>query len=128
MEGSRLTHDQTRYIFENNTIGIENEIVNVDDVVETVNHFRCIDMIIEHAKAELSERFMKALHVALKTGTSDSRLDWFVVGDYKKLPNEVGGMPTTLPEEVADKMKGLLAEYNAKKEKTLRYLGIPCEI
>jgi Fic family protein len=119
MEGSRLTHDQTRYIFETNTIGIENEVLNVDDVIETANHFRCIDRIIDNAKATLTERFMKELHLILKSGTSDSRKDWFAVGDYKKLPNEVGGMDTTLPEEVANQMKVLLSEYNAKEEKTL---------
>jgi Fic family protein len=119
MEGSRLTHDQTRYIFETNTIGIANEVLNVDDVVETANHFRCIDMIIDNAKATLSERFIKELHLILKNGTSDSRKDWFAVGDYKKVPNEVGGMDTALPEEVADQMKELLSEYNAKEEKTL---------
>ena len=118
IEGSRLTHDQTRYIFETNTIGVENGILNVDDVIETVNHFRCIDMIIDHAKSALTEKFIKKLHLTLKSGTSDSRKDWFAVGDYKKLPNEVGGMDTALPEEVAGKMKALLAEYNAKEEKT----------
>ena len=118
MEGSRLTHDQTRYIFETNTIGVENEVLNVDDVIETANHFRCIDMIIDHAKAVLTEKFIKELHLTLKSGTSDSRKDWFAVGDYKKLPNEVGGMDTALLEEVAGKMKALLTEYNAKEEKT----------
>ena len=118
MEGSRLTHDQTRYIFETNTIGVENEVLNVDDVIETANHFRCIDMIIDHAKAALTEKFIKELHLTLKSGTSDSRKDWFAVGDYKKLPNEVGGMDTALPEEVAGKMKALLTAYNAKEEKT----------
>jgi Fic family protein len=119
IEGSRLTHEQTRYIFETNTIGIENEVLNVDDVVETANHFRCIDVIIDNAKAILSERFIKELHLILKNGTSDSRKDWFVVGDYKKIPNEVGGMNTALPEEVSDMMKALLTEYNSKEEKTL---------
>ena len=114
MEGSRLTHDQTRYIFETNTIGIEKEVLNVDDVIETANHFHCIDKIIDHAKATLSEKFIKELHLILKNGTSDSRKDWFAVGDYKKSPNEVGGMPTALPEDVADRMKELLAEYNGK--------------
>jgi Fic family protein len=118
MEGSRLTHDQTRYIFETNTIGVENEVLNVDDVIETANHFRCIDMIIDNAKVTLTEKFIKELHLILKNGTSDSRKDWFAVGDYKKLPNEVGGMDTALPEEVADKMKVLLIEYNSKEEKT----------
>ena len=118
MEGSRLTYDQTRYIFETNTISVENETLNVDDVIETANHFRCIDMIIDHAKAALTEKFIKELHLVLKNGTSDSRKDCFAVGEYKKLPNEVGGRDTALPEEVADKMKALLAEYNAKEEKT----------
>ena len=119
MEGSRLTYDQTRYIFETNTIGVGSEVLNVDDVIETVNHFRCVDMVIDHAKAALTEKFIKELHLTLKSGTSDSRKDWFAVGDYKKLPNEVGGRDTALPEEVAGKMKALLAAYNIKKEKTL---------
>ena len=119
MEGSRLTHDQTRYIFETNTIGIEKEVLNVDDVIETANHFRCIDIIIDYAKATLTENFIKKLHLILKNGTSDSRKDWFAVGDYKKLPNEVGGMETALPEEVADRMKKLLSEYNNQEEKAL---------
>ena len=102
IEGSSLTHDQTRYIFETNTIGVENEVLNVDDVIETSNHFRCIDMIIDHAKAVLTEKFIKQLHYILKIGTSDSRKDWFAVGDYKTMPNEVGGMETALPEEVAN--------------------------
>ena len=119
MEGSRLTHDQTRYIFETNTIGIENEIINVDDVIETANHFRCIDIIIDQAKAPLSEKLIKELHLTLKNGTSDSRKEWFSVGDYKKLPNEVGGIETTAPEEVSIKIKKLLAEYNSKRNKTI---------
>ena len=119
MEGSRLTYDQTRYIFETNTIGVGSEVLNVDDVIETANHFRCVDMVIDHAKAALTEKFIKELHLTLKSGTSDSRKDWFAVGDYKKLPNEVGGRDTALPEEVAGKMKALLAAYNTKKEKTL---------
>ena len=118
IEGNRLTHEQTRYIFETNTIGMGNEALNVDDVIETVNHFRCIDTIIDRAKAALTEKFIKELHLTLKSGTSDSGKDWFAVGDYKKMPNEVGGMDTALPEEVAGKMKSLLTEYNAKEEKT----------
>ena len=119
MEGSRLTHDQTRYIFETNTIGIEKEVINVDDVIETVNHFRCIDLIIDSAKATLTEKFIKELHLTLKYGTADSRKEWFAVGDYKKLPNEVGGMETALPEAVQGRMKDLLNEYNAKERKSL---------
>lgn len=119
IEGNRLTHDQTRYIFETNTIGMGNEVLNVDDVIETANHFRCVDMIIDRAKFALTEKLIKMLHLTLKSGTSDSRKDWFAVGSYKKFPNEVGGMQTAFPEEVADKMKTLLTEYDAKKEKTL---------
>lgn len=122
IEGSRLTHDQTRYIFETNMIGVENEVLNVDDIIETSNHFRCIDMIIDRANLTLSEKFIKELHLVLKSGTKDSRKDWFAVGGYKKLPNEVGGRMTALPEEVADKMKELLSEYNTIKEKTLEDL------
>lgn len=119
IEGSRLTHDQTRYIFETNTIGVTGEAVNVDDVIETANHFRCIDFIIEHAKSALSEKMIKELHLMLKTGTSDARQDWFAVGAYKKMPNEVGGMATSLLEDVAAEMQALLAAYSAKKAKTL---------
>ena len=118
IEGSRLTHDQTRYIFETNTIGVSDGAVKVDDVVETANHFKCIDMVIDSANYALSEAFIKQLHAVLKSGTSDSRLDWFVVGDYKKLPNEVGGMDTTAPENVGTEIKKLLAEYNSIANKT----------
>lgn len=119
IEGNRLTHDQTRYIYETNTIGVETGTVNVDDIVETANHFRCIDMVIEHANQPLSEAFIKQLHLALKNGTSDSRKEWFAVGDYKKLPNEVGGSATVPPEEVAARIRELLHSYNAVKTKTL---------
>lgn len=122
IEGSRLTHDQTRYIFETNTIGMSDGTVSVDDVVETANHFTCIDMVIDSANHVLSEAFIKQLHAVLKSGTSDSRLDWFAVGDYKKLPNEVGGMETTAPEKVRTEMKKLLAEYNAIERKTFEDL------
>ena len=119
IEGSRLTHDQTRYIYETNTIGIVDEAVRVDDIIETSNHFRCIDFIIDKANASLSETVIKQLHYLLKSGTSDSRKDWFAVGEYKKLPNEVGGMDTTLPEEVSKEIKNLLAWYNAIENVTL---------
>lgn len=117
IEGSTLTHDQTRYIFETNTIGI-GTAVKVDDVVETANHFKCIDMIIDNAAYAPSESFIKQLHAVLKNGTSDSRQDWFAVGDYKRLPNEVGGKETTPPDNVANEMKRLLKEYNAIEEKS----------
>lgn len=118
IEGSRLTHDQTRYIFETNTIGIEGESVRVDDIIETTNHFRCIDIIIDRADERLTESLIKELHAVLKAGTSDSRRDWFAVGDYKRLPNEVGGNDTTAPEDVKREMRALLAEYNAIKQKS----------
>ena len=118
IEGSRLTHDQTRYIFETNTIGIEGESVRVDDIIETTNHFRCIDLIIDRAEERLTENLIKELHLILKSGTSDSRKDWFTVGDYKRLPNEVGGNETTAPEDVHREIKTLLKEYNSKKKKS----------
>lgn len=118
MEGSRLTHDQTRYIFETNTIGFGNETLNVDDVIETANHFRCVDMVIDQAGVALTEKFIKELHATLKTGTSDSRKDWFAVGEYKRLPNEVGGSTTTLPEKVSDEIRELLHSYNALRTKS----------
>ena len=118
IEGSRLTHDQTRYIFETNTIGIEGESIRVDDIIETTNHFRCIDLIIDRAEERLTESLIKELHLILKSGTSDSRKDWFTVGDYKRLPNEVGGNETTAPEDVHREIKALLKEYNGKKKKS----------
>lgn len=122
IEGSRLTHDQTRYIYETNTIGMENGTVNVDDIVETANHFRCIDLIIDYARQTLNEKFIKELHRTLKSGISDSRKDWFAVGDYKRLPNEVGGRETTPPESVSSEMKKLIDEYQSTKNKTLEDL------
>ncbi len=104
IEGSRLTHDQTLFIFETNTLGISSEAVNVDDIIETINHFRCIDLIIDKATFRFTEAFIKELHLLLKSGTSDSGKDWFRVGEYKKLPNEVGGNETTPPKEVPAKM------------------------
>ena len=119
IEGSRLTHDQTRYIYETNTIGLTNEVINVDDIVETANHFRCIDLIIDKANLNITENLIKQLHFILKNGTTDSRKNWFVVGDYKKIPNEVGGRVTTSPEKVEDEVKSLIEWYNNIKNKTL---------
>ncbi len=119
IEGSRLTHDQTRYIFETNTIGVTEGVVNIDDIVETANHFRCIDMVIENARYPLSERMLKSLHLVLKNGTQDSRRDYFAVGDYKRMPNQVGGHDTTLPENVAAEMRKLLRNYRPTEPKTL---------
>ena len=118
IEGSKLTYDQTRYIFETNTIGVTDSSVNVDDVVETVNHFCCIDYIIDHTEDKLTENLIKHLHLLLKSGTSDSRKDWFAVGEYKRLPNEVCGQDTCAPEDVHKQMKALLDEYNQKKNKS----------
>jgi Fic family protein len=145
IEGSRLTHDQTRYIFETNTIGISDGIVNVDDIIETVNHFRCLDYIIDHAEEPLSESLIKQLHLLLKTGTSDSQKEWFAVGDYKRLANgwsseshractngrvvtdedkvnEVGGIETSPPQEVHREMKNLISDYNHCKKKVLEQI------
>lgn len=118
IEGSCLTHDQTRYIFETNSIGLSETAVKIDDIVETANHFKCIDMVIDSASRMPSETFIKRLHATLKNGTTDSRQDWFAVGDYKKYPNEVSGMDTVAPEEVGEQMKKLLFDYNAVKEKS----------
>ncbi|AZA89804.1 MULTISPECIES: Fic family protein [Chryseobacterium group] len=119
IEGSRLTLDQTRYIFETNTVGVSKESINVDDIIETTNHFRAIDLIIDKAKSKLTESLIKELHFLLKSGTSDSAKDWFNVGEYKKLPNEVGGNETTAPGKVATRMKEILSEYNDIENKTI---------
>lgn len=119
IEGSCLTHDQTRYIFETNTIGITDESVNVDDIIETSNHFRAIDYIVDETEGKLTEAYIKHLHLLLKTGTSDHRKAWFRIGDYKRLPNEVGGLETVAPEEVHSAVKSLLKEYNSKKRPSL---------
>lgn len=118
IEGSRLSHDQTRYIFETNTIGAVNGSINVDDIIETTNHFHCIDYILSVAKKQLSENLIKELHKILKSGTMQSHKEWFAVGDYKRLPNEVGGEETTAPENVKIELSHLLRNYNAKKSKT----------
>lgn len=118
IEGSKLTHDQTRYIFETKTLGVTDKAVKVDDIVETINHFRCIDLVIEGAHTKLTESFIKQLHFILKSGTTDSHKSWFKVGDYKMLENEVGGSETTKPAEVAGAIKALLKEYNSKSKIT----------
>jgi len=119
IEGSKLSHDQTRYIFETNTIGVSDESLNVDDIIETINHFKCIDLIIDRAQEKVTEAMIREIHLILKSGTSDSRKAWFNVGEYKKLPNEVGGGKTCPPEEVHKQIKQLLREYNTKKKKDL---------
>ena len=116
IEGSRLTKEQTRYIFETNTLGITTETTTIDDIMETVNHFRCIDYVIDHATDKITETHVKQLHLLLKTNTSDSRKSWFALGDYKRLANDVGEEETVQPKDVHSKMKSLLAEYNSKKK------------
>ena len=113
IEGSRLTKEQTRYIFETNTLGITTENTRIDDIMETVNHFRCIDYIIDHATDRLTEAHIKQLHFILKTNTSDSQKPWFAVGDYKRLANEVGGEETVQPKDVHKRIKDLISDYNA---------------
>ena len=115
IEGSRLTKEQTRYIFETNTIGITTENTRIDDILETVNHFRCIDYVIEHATDKITETHIKQLHLILKTNTSDSQKSWFAVGDYKRLANSVGEEETSQPKEVHKMMKTLLADYYSNK-------------
>lgn len=119
IEGSQLTHDQTRYIYETNTVGIEDNVVNVDDIIETVNHFRCIDLVIDQANYILRESFIKQLHYVLKNGTADSRKEWFAVGNFKRYANEVGGRCTVSPEETAGLIRDLLRRYNQVRQKSL---------
>ena len=114
MEGSKLTHDETRYIYETKTIGIENKTVKIDDIMETVNHFRCIDLAIDFANRKLSESFIKQLHLILKTNTEDSKKPWFKVGDYKMVENLAGDRETVHPEKVREEMKKLLLNYLKK--------------
>lgn len=113
IEGSKLTHDETRYIFETKTIGKTDDVINVDDIIETVNHFACIDLAIDLAEKRISEAIIKQFHYVLKNGTSDSRKTWFKVGDYKLVENEVGGLATTKPENVKTEIKQLLDWYNS---------------
>ena len=113
IEGSKLTHEQTRYIFETNTIAFQNEVVNVDDIIETVNHFACIDLVIDLADKKLTESMVKQFHLCLKKGTSDSKNNWFHIGDYKLMPNEVGGHPTSRPSEVKKEIVKLLEWYHS---------------
>ena len=119
IEGNELTHDETRYIYETRTIGVDkNTSKKVDDIIETINHFTAIDRVIDFANYQLSEPFIKELHKILKSNTNDSRLPYFAVGDYKKVPNEVGDLETTHPRLVASETKKLLDDYNKKENHT----------
>ena len=120
MEGNKLTHDETRYIFETRTIGTyKGKTTKIDDVIEIINHFTAFDRVIDFANYPLSERFIKELHKILKTGTSDAQLSWFAVGDYKKIPNEVGDRQTARPEQVANEMAKLMESYNSKENHSI---------
>lgn len=120
IEGSKLSHDQTRYIYETKTIGVESKSVSVDDIIETVNHFRCVDFAIDSANSKLSESVIKQFHYLLKNGTSDSFKPWFKTGDYKMMENEVGGMETAKPGEVKSSVKELLEWYSSLHDVTTK--------
>lgn len=122
IEGSKLSEEETRFIFETKTIGKLKENLNIDDIIETSNHFSCVDLVIDKANSKLTENFIKQLHFILKNGTSDSRISWFNVGEYKLLENEIGGVSTTSPNKVKEKMKELLTNYNLIKNKTIEDL------
>ena len=122
MEGSRLTEEQTRYIYETNTIGISQEPANVDDIIETVNHFQCFDYILDHAEEDLTQKLIRDIHAILKSNTSDSHLEWFRVGDYKQRPNMVGDSKTTPPGRVQKEMEKLLLDYGQKETVLLKIL------
>lgn len=120
IEGSRLTEDQTRYIYETNTIGMIGDVtINVDDVIETTNHFAAVDFVLETAEQVLSQDWIKQVHAILKQGTSDARKSWFRVGDYKLVPNEVGGRETSAPEQVVEDMESLLERYRQEESVSL---------
>lgn len=121
IEGSKLTEDQTRYIFETNTILFEGQTVaSVDDILETSNHFKLVDYMLDVAEEKLTEEMIKEFHKILKEGTSDSRKEWFNVGEYKKLANEAGNMQTTLPKNVAKDMAKLMEWYNSLEKITIK--------
>ena len=121
IEGSKLTEDQTRYIFETNTILFEEQTVaSVDDILETANHFKLVDYMLDVAEEKLTEEMIKEFHKILKEGTSDSRKEWFNVGEYKKLANEAGNMQTSLPKNVAKDMAKLMEWYNSLEKITIK--------
>lgn len=121
IEGSKLTEDQTRYIYETNTLlASKDTIIGIDDILETANHFKLVDYMLDIADKKLTEKMIKEFHKILKEGTSDSIKEWFIVGDYKKLPNEVGGLKTTEPKNVERDMKKLLEWYNSINQITIK--------
>ena len=121
IEGSKLTEDQTRYIYETNTLLAEKDsITDLDDILETANHFKLVDYMLDIADKRLTENMIKEFHKILKEGTSDNRKDWFIVGDYKKISNEVGGLKTTEPKNVEKDIKKLLEWYEALQQVTIK--------
>ena len=121
IEGSKLTEDQTRQIYETNTLlASKDTILGIDDILETANHFKLVDYMLDIADKKLTEKMIKEFHKILKEGTSDSIKEWFIVGDYKKLPNEVGGLKTTEPKNVERDMKKLLEWYNSINQITIK--------
>lgn len=122
IEGSRLSEEQTRYIYETNTLHLENgdSTANVNDIIETVNHFLCFDYMLDVAREPLSEIQIKEFHRLLKNGTSDARKTWFRVGEYKSKPNVAGGIETSLPKDVHTDMRNLLNQYHQKESVTLQ--------
>ena len=123
IEGSKLTEDQTRYIFETNTILFEGQTVaSVDDILETANHFKLVDYMLDVAEEKLTEEMIKEFHKILKEGTSDSRKEWFNIGEYKKLANEAGNMQTSLPKNVVKDMAKLMEWYNSLEKITIKQI------
>ena len=121
IEGSRLSEEQTRYIYETNTLLVDKDTVtDIDDIIETTNHFKLFDYMLDVADKKITEKMIKEFHKILKQGTSDSKKDWFAVGDYKKLANEVGGLKTSSPKNVEKDMQKLLEWYNSLKEVTIK--------
>ncbi len=121
IEGSRLSEEQTRYIYETNTLLADKDTVtDIDDIIETTNHFKLFDYMLDVADKKITEKMIKEFHKILKQGTSDSKKDWFAVGDYKKLANEVGGLKTSSPKNVEKDMQKLLEWYNSLKEVTIK--------
>ena len=121
IEGSRLSEEQTRYIYETNTLLVHKDTVtDIDDIIETTNHFKLFDYMLDVADKKITEKMIKEFHKILKQGTSDSKKDWFAVGDYKKLANEVGGLKTSSPKNVEKDMQKLLEWYNSLKEVTIK--------
>lgn len=128
IEGNQLTHDQTRYIYETHSVLCEKDsAVRTDDIIETLNHFAAFDYMLDTAEEKLSEKIIKKYHFLLKQGTSQSRLDWFRVGQYKKLPNTIGEMETTEPKKVGKEVRALLSAYHSLQSYTVKDIDAVCK-